>query len=247
MSRHHLDTPGLDRVVVAVDGPSGSGKSSVSRAVAERLGLRYLDTGAMYRAVTCWMLDHDVDVTDSAEVARRAAEPVLETGFDPRTASVFVDGTDVGVAIRTPEVTSAVSSVAAVPAVRARLVEIQRAAVGAGGIVVEGRDIGTVVAPDATVKVFLTASDSARAQRRSAELPSHGDVSEVLASVVTRDRLDSTRAVSPLRKADDAVEIDATHLSLDQVIDQVLALVGERVALSSAPATDAPESSSRVV
>ncbi len=232
MSRPNQDDARREPLVVAIDGPSGSGKSSVARAVAQRLGLRYLDTGAMYRAVTWWMLQNHISLQDADAIAAKAGEPHLVVGFDPATASVSVDGVDVGTAIRTPEVTAAVSAVSAVPAVRARLVAVQREAISAGGIVVEGRDIGTVVAPEATLKVFLTASDEARASRRASELPSHGDVATVLASVATRDRLDSSRTISPLRKADDAIEVDATDLSLEQVIDRVLALLHERRAPS---------------
>jgi cytidylate kinase len=138
--------------------------------------------------------------------------------------------------------------VSAVPAVRARLVAIQRQAVAGGGIVMEGRDIGTVVLPQATLKVFLTASDQARAGRRAAELPGHGDVADVLASVASRDHLDSSRTISPLRRADDAVEIDATHLSLEQVVERVTELVLERVSSTSGSVPDgAHEATSRVV
>ena len=146
-----------DHFVVAIDGPSGSGKSSTSRGVADRLGLRYLDTGAMYRAITWWMLRQDVDVHDPAAVAARVEEPEILSGTDPLGPTILVDGVDVGLAIRSDEVNAAVSPVAAVPAVRRRLLDLQHEIIGAGGIVVEGRDIGSVVAPDADVKVFLTA------------------------------------------------------------------------------------------
>ena len=153
---------------MAIDGPSGSGKSSTSRGVADRLGLRYLDTGAMYRAITWWMLRQDVDVHDPAAVAARVEEPEILSGTDPLGPTILVDGVDVGLAIRSDEVNAAVSPVAAVPEVRRRLLELQREIIGAGGIVVEGRDIGSVVAPDADVKVFLTADAAARAHRRAA-------------------------------------------------------------------------------
>ena len=149
--------------VIAIDGPSGSGKSSTSRGVAARLGLRYLDTGAMYRAMTWWLLRHGVDVHDAAAVAARVDEPEILSGTDPLGPTILVDGVDVGLAIRSDEVNAAVSPVSAVPEVRARLVELQREAIGDGGIVVEGRDIGSVVAPDADVKVYLTADAAARA------------------------------------------------------------------------------------
>ena len=217
-------------VVVAIDGPSGSGKSSTSRGVATRLGLRYLDTGAMYRAMTWWMLRHHVPVDDPAAVADRCGEPVIEAGTDPLHPTITVDGTDVAAAIRTPEVTGAVSPVSAVPQVRARLLVLQRAAiqdamVGAG-IVVEGRDIGAVVAPDADVKVYLTADAAARAARRTAE-EGGTDVAATESSLLARDRIDSTRTASPLTMAEDAVHVDSTPYSLDEVVDLIVRLVEE--------------------
>lgn len=220
-----LDPHVLATVVVALDGPSGSGKSSTARGVAARLGLRYLDTGAQFRAITWWMLQHGVDVTDPAAVAARAQEPVLVSGTDPLAPTIEVDGTDVATAIRQPDVTGAVSPVSAVPEVRARLLADQRAVIGAGGIVVEGRDIGSVVAPDAPVKVYLTADPAARAARRAAE-EGGSDVAATEASLLSRDEIDSARAAAPLRMVDGAVHIDTTHRTLDEVIEQVVALVG---------------------
>jgi cytidylate kinase len=214
-------------LVVAMDGPSGSGKSSASRGVARALGLRYLDTGAMYRAITWWMLEHDVDLDDPEAVAARAHEPVLVIGTDPDAPSVTVDGIDVSGPIRTREVTNAVSAVSAVPEIRRRLVAEQRAIIGSGGVVVEGRDIGMVVAPDATVKVYLTASAEARAQRRTAEL-SGTTVEAQRVEMARRDTLDSTRKADPLAKAADAVELDTTALTLDEVIAEVMGLIKER-------------------
>jgi cytidylate kinase len=213
------------RVVVAVDGPSGSGKSSTSRGVAMRLGLRYLDTGAMFRAMTWWMLRHDVEVNDAEAVAAHADAPRLASGTDPRHPSITVDGVDVAGPIRTPEVTAAVSAVSAVPAVRARLLGEQRAIIGDGGIVVEGRDIGTVVAPTAAVKVFLTAAADARAVRRTAELTVGTDPAATERDLLRRDRLDSGRVHAPLVMAADAVRVDTTTHSLDEVIETVTALV----------------------
>jgi cytidylate kinase len=208
-------------LVIAMDGPSGSGKSSVSKGVARALGLRYLDTGAMYRAVTWWMLREGVPVDDTAAVAARAGEPGLSCGTDPDSPEISVDGTDVSGPIRTPEVTGAVSAVAAVPAVRERLVALQREIIGAGGIVVEGRDIGTVVAPDAPVKIYLTASPEVRAQRRSRELTGV-TVSATQADMARRDRFDSTRKADPLARAADAVEVDTTSLGLAEVITEIV-------------------------
>ncbi|MFC4585634.1 (d)CMP kinase [Sphaerisporangium corydalis] len=210
-----------------MDGPSGSGKSSASRGVARALGFRYLDTGAMYRAITWWMLEQGVDLADPAAIAGRAGEPVLAIGTDPDAPGVSVGGTDVAAAIRTREVTSAVSAVSAVPEVRARLVAEQRALIGDGDIVVEGRDIGTVVAPGAPVKVYLTASPEARARRRNAELAGT-TVEAQRAEMARRDTLDSTRKADPLVMAADAVELDTTELNLDEVISEVLRLVKER-------------------
>ena len=214
----------IDDIVVASDGPSGSGKSSTSRGVASRLGLRYLDTGAMYRGMTWWLLREGVDVHDGDAVTARAGEPEILSGTDPGGPSIIVDGVDVGLAIRSAEVNAAVSPVSAVPAVRARLLELQRDAIGGGGIVVEGRDIGAVVAPFAQVKVYLTADPDARARRRAAE-EGGTDVDLTQASLLERDSIDSSRATSPLTMADDAVHIDTTAYTLDEVVDQVVALV----------------------
>lgn len=212
-------------LVIAVDGTSGSGKSSTSRGVAERLGLRYLDTGAMFRAMTWWLLRHDVDVHDPVAVAARCGEPVIESGTDPRQPTIVVDGIDVAVAIRQDDVNGAVSPVSAVPEVRARLLRLQREAIAreaATGIVVEGRDIGSVVAPDAPVKVYLSADPTARAARRAAELG--GDLDSTRQSLLSRDRIDSGRATAPLTMADGAVHVDTTGHSLAEVVDIVVAL-----------------------
>jgi cytidylate kinase len=211
-------------VVVAIDGPSGSGKSSTSRGVAVRLGLRYLDTGAMYRAMTWWMLRHDVPVDDPEAVAARSGEPVIASGLDPTAPAITVDGVDVAAAIRTPEVTGAVSAVSAVPQVRARLVELQRRAIDGGDIVVEGRDIGSVVAPDADVKVYLTADPGARAARRTAE-EGGSDITATESSLLARDHIDSTRLASPLTMAEGAVHLDSTPYTLDEVVDLIVGLV----------------------
>lgn len=216
-------------LVIAMDGPSGSGKSSASKGVARALGLRYLDTGAMYRAMTWWMLNNGVPVEDGGAVAARALEPVIASGTDPDAPAITVDGQDVSGPIRTREVTNAVSAVSSVPAVRTRLVELQREIIGAGGIVVEGRDIGTVVAPDAPVKVYLTASEEMRARRRAKDLAADpgASVTVTQAEQARRDRLDSTRKASPLTRAGGAHEIDSTELSLAEVIEAIVRLAKE--------------------
>jgi cytidylate kinase len=222
-------------VIVAIDGPSGTGKSSTSKAVAAKLGLSYLDTGAQYRAITWWMLTNGVDVNDPVAVADSAGKPAIVSGSDPAAPAITVDGLDASGPIRSQEVTAAVSAVSAVPAVRARMVELQRSAADEApeGIVVEGRDIGTTVFPAATVKIFLTASAEARAARRSSELKGAQSVAATQAALVRRDAADSGRTTSPLAKADDAVEVDTTELSLEQVVECVVTLVEEKRATIS--------------
>lgn len=213
--------------VVAVDGPSGSGKSTVSRRLATALGARYLDTGAMYRAATWAVLQAGVDPHDVDQVIKVVAGTAITIATDPDHPQVAVDGVAVDGPIRGPEVTAAVSAVSAVPAVRQVLVAQQReliaAARAAGGIVVEGRDIGSVVAPDAELKVFLTASAAERARRRSAEAAA--DLHATAADLARRDRLDSTRAVDPLAQAEDAVVLDSTELGIDEVVGRLVRLL----------------------
>jgi len=217
-------------VVVAIDGTSGSGKSSTSRGVARRLGLVYLDTGAMYRAMTWWMLRHGVDVHDQEAVAARCEEPRIESGTDPLGPTITVDGQDVAEAIRGDDVNAAVSPVSAVPRVRSRMQVMQRAiiedAIEGAGIVVEGRDIGSVVWPDAPVKVYLSADAAARAVRRAAE-EGGSDVDATRESLLARDQIDTTRTSSPLVMADGAVHVDSTHLTLDEVIETIVSMVHE--------------------
>ncbi|UDY25258.1 (d)CMP kinase [Nocardioides sp. Kera G14] len=220
-------------LVVAVDGTSGSGKSSTSRGVADRLGLRYLDTGAQFRAMTWWMLSNDVDVHDADAVAAAADKPVIMSGTDPNGPTITLDGTDVSREIRTDEVNGSVSPVSAVPAVRARLLELQRGiireALTGPGIVVEGRDIGSVVWPEADLKLYVSADPSARATRRAAEVGSSDDASiaATKASLEARDVIDSGRTTAPLVQADGAVHLDTTHITLEQAIDQVVQLAVE--------------------
>jgi cytidylate kinase len=240
-------------LVIAVDGPSGSGKSSAARGTASRLGLRYLDTGAMYRAVTWWLLEHNVDLADAEAVASHVLGLTLDISTDPGAQHVSVEGIDVTVEIRNRRVSNVVSLVASVPQVRAHLIARQQGIIAAammagGGIVAEGRDIGTVVAPDAPVKVFLTASEQVRAERRAAELAgrvaaeprgagSAGAAGAAIAAeapgaAVTRaeqaqrDRRDAPQT----QMAADAVEIDATSLGLDDVIGRIVGLARARQA-----------------
>lgn len=209
-------------MVIAIDGPAAAGKSSVARALADRLGLTYLDSGAMYRCVALAALRAGVDPEDGAALGRVARG--LE--IDLAGGRVWLDGEDVTEEIRAPEVSSAASRVAVHPEVRAAMVERQRALIADGDYVAEGRDIGTVVSPGARLKVFLTATDDERARRRAAET---GDpLPDVLSAQSRRDARDRERAHGALRPADDAVEMDTTGLSVEEVVDRVVALVRER-------------------
>jgi len=225
-------------LTVAMDGPSGTGKSSVSRKLALRLGARYLDTGAMYRVATLRVLRAGADLDDPAAIIAAVKELPLTIGTDPAREVVELDGEDVSAEIRGDAVTKAVSAVSAVGEVRELLVATQREiAAAAGRIVVEGRDIGTVVLPDADAKIYLTASAQARAQRRNEQNIREGrgdDYAAVLADVQRRDTLDSTRAVSPLRPAEDAVLVDTSELTMDEVIDELYRVVAQRIATGSA-------------
>jgi cytidylate kinase len=220
------------RVVVAIDGPAGTGKSSVSRAVARALGARYVDTGAMYRMVTLAVLRAGVNPADAAAVESIASTVQMSVDYDDDGDRYYIAAEDVSIEIRGDAVTRAVSAVSSVPVVRARLVELQRVmADSPSGVVVEGRDIGTVVLPDAPVKIFLTASAETRARRRNDQNIVAGgtdDYDAVLADVRRRDHLDSTRPVSPLRAAPDAVVVDTSDMSETQVIAHVLTLVEQR-------------------
>ena len=215
--------------VVAIDGPVASGKSTVARRVAQRLGYLYLDTGAMYRAVGLLATEAGADLSDESSVVPVAREARLRFDGDGR---LWAGDRDVSGSIRTLEMGAAASVVSVLPGVRELLVERQRELGAGADIVMEGRDIGTNVFPDAEVKVFLTARPEVRAARRAAELQGRGedvDEAEVLAALLERDRRDSRREVAPLRKADDAVEVDTSGLTLAEVTDAVVAVVGEKV------------------
>jgi len=211
---------GEDLFVIAIDGPAGAGKSTVARALADRLGLEYLDTGAMYRAITFAALAKDVSVYDVDAVA--ALSPHVEMTVEP--GSVTVDGVDATAAIRGRDVTERVSAVAANSAVRADLVARQRQwGVERGGGVIEGRDIGTVVFPDARLKIYVTATPRVRAERRVGEIG--GDVDDVESAIVERDRLDSTRSDSPLREADGSHTIDTSGRAVADIVEQIMEML----------------------
>jgi len=224
------DRPSGRRLVVAVDGPSGSGKSSVSREVARRLGLRYLDTGAMYRALTWWVLAQGVNPADQPAVARLARELPLEIGTSTESTLLTVDGQDLTAAVREPRISAAVSAIATNLDVRSELIRRQRGLIAAedGGIVVEGRDITTVVAPDADARVLLTASEQARLARRALEVHGRDDDEAIAATrdhVVRRDAQDATVA-DFLEAGLGVTVIDSSELSFEETVDAVLAVVG---------------------
>jgi cytidylate kinase len=221
------EQPPAFRGQITLDGPSGTGKSSVARDVARRLGATYLDTGAMYRAATVAVLDAGVSLDDKVAVARAVSQAAIRVGTNARRELVTVDGADVRERIRGAEVTRAVSPVSAVPAVRRLLVARQRELVGeAESVVVEGRDIGTVVLPDATLKIYLTAAPEVRAQRRAGQLgvTDPEKIAALAADLRRRDEYDSRREDSPLRPAADAVVVDSTDLDRKAVVDKVVEL-----------------------
>ena len=221
------------RLTMAVDGPSGTGKSSVSRQVAHLIGAGFLDTGSMYRVATLHVLRQGIDPADTVAVIAAVAGLPVSIGSDPLAEEVLLDGKDVAEAIRGGDVTAAVSVIAAIPEVREALVALQRdLAARYPMVVVEGRDIGTVVLPDADPKVFLTASAEARADRRNTQNIREGrgdDYAAVLESVMRRDHLDSTRVASPLRPADDARVIDTSDLSFDEVVQLLRSLAEQSI------------------
>lgn len=217
----------MEELRVAIDGPAGAGKSTVAKQVAKRLGVPYVDTGAMYRAVTWKALDSGIDLTDEARLVDMVSR--LHIALEPcaERQEVIVDGVNVTDRIRSREVTDNVSKVSAIPGVRAQLVKLQQKMARQRGVVMDGRDIGTHVMPDAEVKVFLTASLEERARRRMEEFANNGvaaDWDDIKSGIAKRDEMDSTRQLAPLRKADDAHLIDTTGMTVDQVVDAIVSI-----------------------
>ena len=218
-----------NRFSIAIDGPGGAGKSSAAKEVAARLNAVYLDTGAMYRAVGLYMTRHDIDIHNAERVACAAADAMVDIRYIEGNQRVFLCGDDVTDKLRKPEISAAASAVSAVSAVRKRLVAAQREIAEQQNVVMDGRDTGTKVLPNATIKIFLTADVKERARRRYEELRAMSVTFErVLSDLIERDHNDSTRADSPLMKAEDAVEIDTTNLSGEEVVEAILALVREK-------------------
>lgn len=213
-------------MIIAIDGPAGAGKGTVARELARRLGYLYIDTGAMYRAVAWRALTSGVPLDDAERLGELAAASHIELSGDPLAPRVAIDGTDITAEIRTPQVSQAASIISAVPAVRRALVARQQEMGRAGNVVMEGRDIGTAVFPNADIKFYLDASVEERSRRRYAEDRLRGNATksfeETMAEVLERDRRDSTRADSPLTVAADAIHIDSSHLSAEQVVEQML-------------------------
>ncbi len=214
----------MKKPIIAIDGPAGSGKSTIARLVAERLGYTYIDTGAMYRAVGVWAMQEGIGIDEPGRIVELAERLSIRFAQNDQQR-ILVDGEDLTLAIRTPEATRMSSPVSAIPGVRRRLVDIQRQMGEAGGVVMEGRDIGTYVFPDAEIKIFMTASAKERARRRCKDLTAAGVVAnheQVLKDILERDERDSSRDMAPLRQAADAVHIDTDQMSLEEVVTAIL-------------------------
>ena len=220
----------MKKLVVAIDGPAGAGKSTIAKLAAEKLGYAYIDTGAMYRSVA-WKFLQTGEAFDEAFISKLSQEMVIEFKPEAKVNRVFVDGTEVTAAIRSAEVTANVSRVAAIGAVREAMVDQQRRMGEAGGVLMDGRDIGTVVFPNAEVKIFLTATVEARAMRRYKELVAKGEqvvLEELQKDIAERDKQDMEREISPLRQAEDAIYLDTSDMTIDEVTAYILNLVGEK-------------------
>lgn len=223
----------MNKPIIAIDGPAGAGKSTVAKAVAERLGYLYIDTGAMYRAVAYKCLQAGIPISDAKAVVALGMRTEISLANIDGELHVYADGEDVTQAIRSPQVTRASSPISAIPGVRKRLVELQRNMAAAGGVVMEGRDIGTVVFPNAEIKIFLTASAEERARRRVRQMEESGlkaDPDKIAAEMRERDLRDSTRTDAPLSMAPDAVLLDTDGLSVDQVVDAIVAIHNQKLA-----------------
>ncbi|MFC4768886.1 (d)CMP kinase [Effusibacillus consociatus] len=222
----------MNEIRVAIDGPAGAGKSTVAKMVARRLGLLYIDTGAMYRAVTWKAIEEGIPLSDEQKLVELASNLHIRLQTNKQKQSVFVNDTNVTEQIRSKEVTEHVSTVSAIPGVRTSLVKMQQKLAQEQGVVMDGRDIGTCVIPDAEVKIFLTASLEERARRRMEELIRKGvqvDFEELKSSIAKRDEMDSSREFAPLRKAEDAYSIDTTNLSLDEVVEQIVSICEKQI------------------
>jgi len=219
-------------VIVAIDGPAGSGKSTVSKRVAKKLDLFYLDTGAMYRALTLKVMRNNVDSEDASSIIKIACKAEINLTLQPgEDIKVFLDGEDISGAIRTPEVTEEVQYIARIPEVRERMVQMQRRIAGRSGAVVEGRDIGTVVLPDARFKFYLDATEDERAGRRFKELKEMGidvKLNEIKSDVQKRDASDMSRKVAPLKKAEGAIYIDTTGMSIEEVVEKIISYITQK-------------------
>ncbi len=215
----------MRKIIIAIDGPAGSGKSTTARLVAQRLGYKYIDTGAMYRALTLKVIESGIDPNDENEIVKLAENTRIELLYRNGDLKVFLDGEDVTEKIRSPQVTSLVSLVSAHPKVREAMVKKQRELGKNGGVVMDGRDIGTVVFPEADLKIFMKADVKERARRRQKEMQSQGfyvELDELIKDIEERDKFDSTREVAPLKKAEDAIEIDTTNLTIEEQVEIVL-------------------------
>jgi len=219
-------------VIVAIDGPAGSGKSTVSKRVAKKLDLFYLDTGAMYRALTLKVMRNNIDSEDAPAIIKIACKTEINLTLQPgEDIKVFLDGEDISGAIRTPEVTEEVQYIARIPEVRERMVQMQRRIAGRSGAVVEGRDIGTVVLPDARFKFYLDATEDERAGRRFKELKEMGidvKLNEIKSDVQKRDASDMSRKVAPLKKAEGAIYIDTTGMSIEEVVEKIISYITQK-------------------
>ncbi|MGE1062585.1 (d)CMP kinase [Megasphaera paucivorans] len=222
----------LKKISIAIDGPAGAGKSSVAKLVANRLNYLYIDTGAMYRAFTWAVMHRNIDIADEKAVQALAETLEIRLEADVELCRVYVDGQEVTNDIRMPEVSAQVSSVAALAVVREKLVQLQKEMSMAGGVILDGRDIGTVVLPKADLKIFLTASADARAKRRWLELKNRGTVEslqQIADNIQARDKMDSHRAVSPLRQAEDAVLVDNSEISLQETAEMIVKMAEEKM------------------